>query len=392
MFPVFPVTLRCSTRSVEPRRATARALGPLSFEARAARGHLRMTEQALCFAILSALFFFATVSANAQSVEQFYKGRQMTMVVGTAPGGINDITARFVARHLGQFVPGNPTIVVQNQPGAGGIASANRLYNTFERDGSVIVKLERAVPMLAIQGDPAVNFDPQKITWLGSLSSYAKDSYLMLVMAKNPVQSIDELKAPDKKTSVTLGGDNAASSNLIFATIAKEVLGLNIKVVRGYTGAAPMFLAMQSGEIDGQIIGYSSVRTGQRDLWSHQAFRPLLQFGRSARLSNFPDVPTANELTKDPNALSLLDFANSQFAISLPFAAPPGVPADRVVALRTAFMAMCSDQAVLDEAEKLGIEMSPIDGETVLKSIARAAATPRDVIARYNALVGLDKN
>jgi tripartite-type tricarboxylate transporter receptor subunit TctC len=342
-------------------------------------------------AAASVISLTAIAGANAQSVEQFYKGRQMTMVVGTAPGGINDITARFVARHLGQFIPGNPSIVVQNQPGAGGIASANRLYNTFERDGSVIVKLERAVPMLAIQGDPAVNFDPQKITWLGSLSSYAKDSYLMLVMAKNPIQSVDELKAPGK-ASVTLGGDNAASSNLIFATIAKEVLGLNIKVVRGYTGAAPMFLAMQSGELDGQIIGYSSVRTGQRDLWSHHAFRPLLQFGRSTRLADFPDVPTANELTKDPNALALLDFANSQFAISLPFAAPPGVPADRVAALRTAFMAMCGDQAVLDEAEKLGVEMSPIDGDTVLKSIAHAAATPRDVIARYNALVGLDKN
>lgn len=342
-------------------------------------------------ATLCGLGLLATTSAaNAQSVERFYKGRQITMIVGTAPGGINDITARFVARHLGQYIPGNPSIVVQNQPGAGGIASANRLYNVFERDGSVIVKLERAVPMLAIQGDPNVSFDPLKLTWLGSLSSYAHDSYLMLVMATNPVKSVDELKGGGK--SITLGGDNAASSNLIFATIAKEILGLNIKVVRGYSGAAPMFLAMQRGEVDGQIIGYSSVRTGQRDLWSHHAFRPLLQFGRSTRLEDFPDVPTGNELTKDPRALALLDFANLQFSISLPFAAPPGVPADRAKALVDAFMAMCKDPAVLDDAEKLGIEMSPIDGETVLKSIARAAATPREVIDRYKALVGSDKN
>jgi tripartite-type tricarboxylate transporter receptor subunit TctC len=351
-----------------------------------------MTGKSLRFvAVVCALFFAAANgAARAQSVAQFYKGRQMTMIVGTSPGGINDITARFVARHLGRYIPGNPAIVVQNQPGAGGIASANRLYNTFERDGSVIVKLERAVPMLAIQGDPNVNFDPLKITWLGSLSSYAKDSYLMLVMAENPIKSVAELKEPGK--SVTLGGDNAASSNLIFATIAKEILGLNIKVVRGYTGAAPMFLAMQRGEIDGQIIGFSSVRTGQRDLWSHNAFRPLLQFGRSSRLADFPDVPTGNELTKDPNALALIDFANLQFAISLPFAAPPGVPADRAKALQDAFVAMCQDPAVRDDAEKLGIEMSPIDGATVLKSIAQAAATPRDVIARYNALAGPDKN
>jgi tripartite-type tricarboxylate transporter receptor subunit TctC len=345
-------------------------------------------------AVIAALYGIAVAlaagAAQAQSVEQFYKGRQITMIVGAAPGGINDITARFVSRHLGQYIPGNPAIVVQNQPGAGGIASANRLANVFERDGSVIAKLERAVPMLAIQGDPNVNFDPLKLTWLGSLSSYARDAYLMLVMAANPVTSVYELKQPGK--SITLGGDNAASSNLIFAAIARDILGLNIKVVRGYTGAAPMFLAMQSGELDGQIIGYSSVRTGQRDLWSHHTFRPLLQFGRATRLADFPDVPTGHELTKDPAALALIDFAELQFVISLPFAAPPGVPADRAAALQTAFMAMCKDQAVLDDADKLGIEMSPIDGDTVLKSIAHAAATPHDVVARYNALLGPDKN
>jgi tripartite-type tricarboxylate transporter receptor subunit TctC len=328
--------------------------------------------------------------AQAQSVEQFYKGRQVTMVVGTSPGGINDISARFVARHLGRYIPGNPTIVVQNQPGAGGLASASRLYNVFERDGSVIAKLERAVPMLAIQGDPNANFDPQKLTWLGSLSSYANDAYLMLVMATNPIKSVYELKEPGK--SITLGGDNAASSNVIFATIAKEILGLNIKIVSGYTGAAPLFLAMQRGEIDGQVVGFSSVRTGQRDLWSHQAFRALAQFGRSTRLGDFPDIPTGHELTKDPRALALLDFADLQFSISLPFAAPPDIPADRAQALQSAFMAMCRDPAVLADAAKLGIEMSPIDADTVVKSIARAAATPRDVIERYNALVGPDRH
>jgi tripartite-type tricarboxylate transporter receptor subunit TctC len=328
--------------------------------------------------------------ANAQSVEQFYKGRQITMVVGSSPGGINDITARFAARYLGQYIPGNPTIVVQNQPGAGGITAGNRLYNVFPRDGSYIAKLERGVPMLAIQGDTNVAFDPVKFTWLGSLSSYAKDAYLTLIMANNPIKSIEELKEPGK--SITLGGDNAASSNFIFANIAKTILGLNIKVVGGYTGAAPLFLAMQRGEIDGQIVGYSSVRTGQRDLWTHNAFRPLMQFGRSTRLADFPDIPTGHELTKDPNALALIEFAELQFYISLPFAAPPGMPADRAKALQTAFMDMCQDPAVVADAEKLGIEMSPIDGDTVLKSIAHAAATSHEVIERYNSLVGPNKN
>ncbi len=184
--------------------------------------------------------------------------------------------------------------------------------------------------------------------------------------------------------SISLGGDNAASSNVIYATIAKQSLGLNVKVVTGYRGAAPMFLAMQRGEIDGQVVGYSSVRTGQRALWNEHAFRALMQFGRKTRHPDFANIPTAYELAKDAGAQALLNFADLQFFISLPFAAPPGIPADRASALQQAFMAMCKDPAVVAAAEKLGIDMSPIDGATVHDAVAKAAATPHDVIARYN--------
>jgi tripartite-type tricarboxylate transporter receptor subunit TctC len=346
---------------------------------------------AISIGLMAGVLTSTTVGpARAQSVEQFYKGRQVTMVVGSAPGGINDISARFVARHLGRYIPGNPSIVVQNQPGAGGIAAANRLYNVFEHDGSVIAKLERAVPMLAIQGDSNVSFDSAKFNWLGSLASYRNDGYLLMIMAANPIKSIDELKGPGKP--ITLGGDNAASSNFIFANIAKKVLGLNVNVVSGYTGAAPLFLAMQSGEIDGQVISLSSVLTGQRDLWNRHALRALMQFGRATRLGQFSDIPTGRELAKGAEALSLIEFAELQFRISLPFAAPPGVPADRVKALAVAFMAMANDPAVIADGEKLGLEMSPVDGETVLKSIVEAQATPHDVIQRYNNLVGAGRH
>src|SRR5215831_13878058 len=170
--------------------------------------------------------------AAAQSVDPFYKGRTITMLVGTSPGGINDISARLVARHLSRFIAGNPTIIVQNNPGGGGLATANRLYFNSDKDGSVI---------------------------------------------------------------------------------AKEVLGLNVNVVRGYTGAAPLFLAMQRGELDGQMVGLSSVRTGQRDLWMRRAFRPLMAFGRTRRHAEFPDMPIARELTSDPGALSLIEFAELPF-------------------------------------------------------------------------------
>ncbi len=328
--------------------------------------------------------------AAAQSVEAFYKGRTVTMLVDTAPGGINDLSARLVARHLGRFSPGNPLIVVKTQPGAGGLTAANRLYRVVERDGSVLAKLERAVPQLAIQGDRNANFDPSKFTWLGSLSSYANDAYMLLVNASHPARTAADLHRPD--ITVVLGGDNAASSNVIFGTIARDVLGLNVKLVRGYAGAAPMFLAMQRGEIDGQMIGLSSVQTGQRDLWEQHAFRPLLQFGRATRLKKLADVPTGRELTHGADALALIEFAELPFFMALPFAAPPDIPADRAAALQSAFTAMCRDPAFLEEAEKIGFDVSPIDAAQVQQLLARSAATPRDVIERYNALGEPAKN
>ena len=324
----------------------------------------------------------ATQHATAQSVESFYRGRTITMLVGTSPGGINDISARLVARHLSRFLPGNPTIVVQNNPGGGGLVTANRLYVNSDKDGSVLAKLERAVPQLAIQGNSNAQFDPAKFTWLGSLSSYANDAYLMLVNANHPAKAVADLKT----TRAVLGADNAASSNLIFAVIAKEVLGLNVSVVRGYTGAAPLFLAMQRGELDGQMVGLSSVRTGQRDLWTKGAFRPLLAFGRDRRHPAFADMPIGRELASDSDARALIEFAELPFFMALPFAAPPGLPPDRAEALQTAFMAMCRDKAFVEEAQTLGIDMSAIDGAAILTLLARTAATSRDVIARYNAI------
>src|SRR5882757_5761840 len=136
----------------------------------------------------------AMSSANAQTVEQFYRGKTITVLVGTSPGGINDITARFAAKHFGRFIPGNPLINVQYTPGGGGLVTANRVYNASERDGTVLAKLERATPQLAVQGFPQAQFDPTKLGWLGSMSSYADDAYLMLINAEHPAKTINDIK------------------------------------------------------------------------------------------------------------------------------------------------------------------------------------------------------
>ena len=336
------------------------------------------------FAVAVVALTWSAGAAAAQTAERFYKGRTVTLIVGFAPGGINDISGRIVARHLGRFIPGNPNIIVQNMPGAGGLATANRLFNVAEKDGSTIAGLGRSVPQLAIQGRPNVSFDPLKFTWLGSLSSYANDAYLLTVIARHPAKTIADVNKPGM--GVNLGTDRAGATNVVFSLIAKEVLGLQVSLVRGYQGAAPIFLAMQSGEVDGQVIGLSSIKAGQRALWNAKQLRPLLQFGRQMRLPELPDVPTGRELARDAGVRALLEFAEMPFFMALPFAAPPEVPADRAKALQTAFVAMCKDAGFLDDAKKLGLDISPVDSDGVLKLLARSAATPKDVIARYNAI------
>jgi tripartite-type tricarboxylate transporter receptor subunit TctC len=323
--------------------------------------------------------------AAAQTVEQFYKGKTVTLYVGSAPGGINDLTARLIARHMPDFLPGKPTIVVQNLTGAGGLALANRLYVNAEKDGSVLGILERGTPQLAVQGDPNVRFDPLKLTWLGSVSSYANDAYLLQVNASFPAKTVDDLRKPG--TPARLGTTGAGATNLIFSIIAKDVLGLNVQVVRGYQGVAAVFLAQQRGEVDGQINGLSAIKIGQMSLWQAGAFRPLVAFSRTTPLPELPDVPIGRELTKDPKALSLIAFAEAPFYIALPIVAPPDVPADRAKALGTAFMDMTRDKGFVTEAEKLGLDVSPVDGNAVIDVIHQMAATPKDVIAQFNTIV-----
>jgi tripartite-type tricarboxylate transporter receptor subunit TctC len=335
-------------------------------------------------------FCFLAISmgaAQAQTVEEFYKGKIIKVLVGVPPGGVYDISARLMARYLGNYIPGHPSVVVQNLPGAGGLVVANRLYaDKSENDGLTLAVIERSVAQLAIQGDPNARFDPLKFNWLGSMSSYQDDAYLLLINADHPAKTVADLDQPGVQTRI--GGGNAGSSNRHFAVIAKDVLGLKLDVVRGYPGATNIFLAMQRGEVDGQVIGYGSSRAGQRALWEAQKVRPLIQFGRSERLKDFPDVPTGRELAKTPNALALIEFAELAFFMAMPMLAPPDIPADRAAALKSAFMQMCKDKEFIAEANKLGLEVSPLDGDGIKKLLERAAGTPQEVIEQYKKLIG----
>jgi tripartite-type tricarboxylate transporter receptor subunit TctC len=322
------------------------------------------------------------MAAAQQSVEQFYRGKTITLTVPTSPGGINDISGRLVARHIGNFIAGRPNVVVQNVPGGGGLVAANKIANTTERDGLSISIIQRGVPQLAIQGDPNAKFDPMQMTWLGSLSSYATDRYLLVVNDRFYAKSALDLRKPG--VALKLGGDQPGSTNLTFATMSKLALGLNIDIVRGYPGAANVFLAMQSGELDGQVVGFNALRAGQPALWENKQVRPLVQFGLPSRLPELGDVPTGDELAIDTSMKQALVFAELPFQMALPFLAPPGLPADRAKALQDAFVAMTKDKAFLDDAVKVNVDLSPIDGNALRDVIAQMIATPKEVIARYN--------
>jgi tripartite-type tricarboxylate transporter receptor subunit TctC len=333
---------------------------------------------------LCALAFASLNQAWGQSVEQFYKGRTVTLIIPTSAGGINDLSGRLVAKHIGRFIPGQPTVVAQNIPAGGGLALANRFAAASEadRDGSFIAVIQRAIPQLAIQGDPGAKFDPQKFTWLGSLSTFAEDAYILVVNANHPAKTAVDLKKPG--ITVKVGADAPGSTNLTFALICKEVLGLHVETVGGFTGAAALSKGMRDGDLDGQVIGLVSVSANQPEMWNSKAVRPLIQFGRTTRHPDLTDVPTGRDLTSDPKALALLEFAELPFFMALPFVAPADLPADRAAALKSAFMTMVQDKAFLEDAKKAKLDISPIDGEAIRQLLAKSAATPKDVIAHYN--------
>jgi tripartite-type tricarboxylate transporter receptor subunit TctC len=325
-------------------------------------------------------------TAFAQSPAAFYAGKSINLIVGSTPGGYYDMAGRAVARHFSQYIPGHPSIVVQNQPGASGLASVNKIGNTAERDGRTILVMSRALPQLALIGDPNAAFDPMQLIWLGSLTSYQTDAYLMTINARNPVRSLADIRGPAGKT-IHLGGTSGGSTNIIFALMAHDMLKLNVAVTRGYPGAAQIWLAMERDEVDGQFVDISAIMVGRPALWKEGKLRPLMAFGRTTRHPEHPDVPIARELVSDADDRALLEFAELPFFMALPLVAPPGVPPDRAAALKEAFMAMSKDEAFLADMAKIGIMTSPIDGEAVLALLAKAAQAPADVKAKFAKLL-----
>ena len=326
----------------------------------------------------------AACNAQAQTVEQFYAGKTINFIVPFSAGGYYDSGARLFARYMGQYIPGKPSIVVQNQPSSGGIGLANRV-GVGDGDGLTIGTLQRGLPQLALTGDPTVRFDPLKITWIGSMSAYATDSYILAINASHPVKKIEDAMKDGVK--LRIGANRSGSTNLTIAIVAQYALGLKYEIVRGYPGAADINLAQQRNEVDGQFADVSFFANNMRDIWEKGGLTPLLQTGRSTRLPSLPDVPMARELTRTSEMRALLEFAEMPFEMALPVAAPANIPRERASALKKAFEEAARDPALLADAKKMNFVIDPISGDEVLAIIQRAARTPRGVIDLYKKLI-----
>ena len=327
---------------------------------------------------LACVVFCIISSAHAQNaVEDFYRGKQLNLIVGYGPGGGYDLTARAVAHYLGRFIPGHPDVVVQNMPGAGSMRAANYLYANAPADGTTIALIARDLPLIGLLGvDPSVQFDVQKLDWIGSSSSYANDAYVLVVGPKSPVKSIAEARAPTQSSPASgggqgggpplvLGGTGEGATDADVPKILRDTIGIRIKQVLGYTATPAIVLAVERGEVDGRMFDYSYVKQS-RPQWLDPAsgFHSLVQFARRTRHPDLPDVPTARELAPSAASRELIVFAETPLlTMARPFVAPPGVPAERLAALRSAFAAAHRDPQFLAEGQKLGIDISPVGAD-----------------------------
>jgi tripartite-type tricarboxylate transporter receptor subunit TctC len=332
-------------------------------------------------AALAVGFAFAAPRAQVDAVADFYRGRQLNLIVGYGPGGGYDIYARLLARHFGKFIPGHPNVVVQNMPGAGSLRAVNYLYNIAPKDGTAIAMFSRNMPLIGLLGGNAnVQFNPRKLTWLGSPSSFVNDAYVLIVRKDAPVKSIDEARRQDMPALVLGGTAEGATGNDV-PVILRDTIGLHVKQVVGYPDSTAIFLAIERGEVHGRTVDLSSVKSVKPEwLKPDSGYRVLVQFARVTRHPDFPDVPTARELAKNEAARALIELAELPYTLSRPFAAPPDVPKDRAKALQAAFLAVNSDPRYLEDAAKLKLDVSPIGADGVLQAIDRIANAPPELL------------
>jgi tripartite-type tricarboxylate transporter receptor subunit TctC len=340
------------------------------------RSALSLTIAALATALALAL----VSTAHAQSVENFYRGRTVTIVVGYSVGGGYDVLARVLARRLGKHIPGNPSIVVQNMPGAGSLRAANYLYNAAPKDGTTLGIFARGMAMEPLIGTSGINFDSRKFAWIGSGTNEV--SVCATWHAAKVKTWQDSLAIP-----FTVAGEGSGSDPDIFSVMLRNVFGAKMRLVSGYPGGADMTLAIERGEVDGRCgWSWSSVKLQRPDWVAEHKLNVLLQLATQPS-PELPGVPFVFDLASSERQRRVLDLVLSRQEMGRPLVAPPGTPQDRKEALRSAFDATMADADFVAEATARGLEINPVRGADLDRLLDRLYATPSAIVAETRAII-----
>jgi tripartite-type tricarboxylate transporter receptor subunit TctC len=325
------------------------------------------------------LLLFTAHVARADPVEDFYRGRQVSLVISTDVGGGYDAVGRMFARHFAEHVPGKPTIVPQNMPGAGGLRATNYLFNNAPRDGSAIGLVHGSMTTADLLSPQGAKFDGDRISWIGNISG---EPGFCVSWFTSPVKSFADIKDHD----FTVGSSGAGAGLDFFPKVINHLFGTNIRVVSGYTGGTAVLLAMERGEVDGICSWPYSGMEKTRPTWlPEHKINLLVQFGL-AKNPKAPDVPLILDLVSDQATRAALELMLTERQLLRPILAPPEIPADRLAALRRAFVATMQDPAFLADAKKLSEEVTAMSGEEVESLIRRLHHAPPEVLQRAIAL------
>jgi tripartite-type tricarboxylate transporter receptor subunit TctC len=324
----------------------------------------------IVIAVLLGLIGPCAGAVAESNVADFYKGKTITLLVGSTPGGGYDGEARAVARNLGRHIPGTPTIIVQNMPGARGLTAANYLYNIARKDGTFMGLLERVHLIDAYLIPDGVRYDERKFNWIGSIGSEQGVAFAWHTAAQKTVDDI-------RKAEFIVGG---YSNSATLPPIYNNTMGTKFKVIKGYSGSETVLLAMEKGEVQG-IANYSTsnLLSKHSDWIRDQKIKILFQTGEK-REAGLPNVPSALDFVLNQEKRQVLDLWLAPYEVARPIAMPPEVPSDRLTAVRRAFMAMFQDAAFLADARKAGVAIDPKGGDYIHDLVIRLRASPPSII------------
>jgi tripartite-type tricarboxylate transporter receptor subunit TctC len=317
------------------------------------------------------------VPAVAQSAAEFFPGKTLTLICYSQAGSTYDLYSRMLARHIGNHLPGTPTMIVKNMVGAGGLTATRFLYNTAPKDGSHIGNISRGIPFEPLLGgSQAVEFDPLKFIWLGSMS---RESALAVSWHTTGVKTAQDLFTKE----LLVAGTGAGADSEIIAKALNGLVGTKFKIISGYTSLTVGALAMERGEVEGIAYwSWGAIQTGKPDWIRDKKINLLFQTAATPH-PDIPDVPLAAKvLAKNDEERQGLELLFARDIIARPFLAPPDVPADRAKALKVAFEASLKDPALLAEAEKARAEIELVSGEEIETLLKKAMATPPAVVER----------